>query len=212
MSDWILRTKNHFKNKEFLFSFFTAVLLFFIGFGANFAAGTYATRIASNSVTDIILSNTRVYDVDFLFTYGILIVWIPIVFLCFSQPKRIPFTLKSIALFLLIRSIFVCLTHIGPFPTHIGIAGSFNSIMNFTGDLFFSGHTGLPFLMALIFWQNKNLRYFFIACSIFFGAVVLLGHVHYSIDVFGAFFMTYTIFHIAEILFKKDRSLFFSGI
>jgi divalent metal cation (Fe/Co/Zn/Cd) transporter len=212
MRDWTIRIKAHFKNKDFTFSVVTAFLFFLISFGINFIAGTYASNVASNSVTDVILSNTRVYDVDFLFTYGILILWIPIIFICLWHPKRIPFVLKSIALFIIIRAIFISITHIGPFPTHIDIVGNFNSIMNFTGDLFFSAHTGLPFLMALIFWQYKNIRYFCIACSIFFGTVVLLGHVHYSIDVLGAFFITYTIFHLAEILFKKDRSLFYSGI
>ncbi|MFA5936610.1 MAG: phosphatase PAP2-related protein [Candidatus Paceibacterota bacterium] len=178
----------------------------------NYIAGIYASKIASNSVTDIILSNIPVYNVYYLFTYGTLLVWVPLIFIIFLHPKRIPFVLKSIALFLIIRSIFVCLTHIGPFPTQINIAGGLNSVMNFTGDLFFSGHTGLPFLLALIFWQEKNLRFFFLICSVFFGIVVLLGHLHYSIDVLGAFFITYAIFHMAEFFFKKDRLLFFSGI
>ena len=80
----------------------------------------------------------------------------------------------------------------------------------FGGDLFFSGHTGLPFLMALIFWDNKYLRWIFILTSVMFATVVLLAHLHYSIDVLSAFFITYTIFHIALFLFKKDRRLFFS--
>lgn len=212
MRDWALKTKIHLKNKDFLFSFLTSILFLIISFGANFAAGTYATKVASNPVTDIVLSNIPVYNVYYLFTYGIIVVWLFFAFVCFKHPRRIPFALKSIALFLIVRSIFVSLTHIGPFPGQMVIDGNFNSMINFSGDLFFSGHTGLPFLMALVFWQYKNLRYFFIACSIFFGIVVLLGHVHYSIDVLGAFFITYTIFHIAEIIFKKDRSLFYSGI
>jgi len=212
MSDWLLQTKAHFRNRDFLISFFTAISFFIASFGINFVAGTYASKIASNSVTDIILSNIPVYNVYFLFTYGMFIVWIPVAFICFKHPRYIPFVLKSIALFIIIRSIFISLTHIGPFPTQIDIASSFNNIMNFTGDLFFSAHTGLPFLMSLIFWQYKNLRYFFMVCSVFFGTIVLLGHLHYSIDVLGAFFITYAIFHIAEFLFKKDRILFYSGI
>ncbi len=212
MRDWSIQIKAHFKDKDFTFSVIIAFLLFAVSFGVNFLAGTYASNVASNPVTDIILSNTRVYDVDFLFTYGMFMVWIPVIFLCLKHPRRIPFVLKSIAIFILIRSVFISLTHIAIFPTHVDVTSGFNSIMNFTGDLFFSGHTGLPFLMSLVFWQYKNLRYYFIACSLFFGTVVLLGHVHYSIDVFGAFFITYSIFHIAEFLFKKDRSLFYNGL
>ena len=60
MSDWLLQTKAHFRNRDFLISFFTAVLFFIVSFGINFVAGTYASKIASNSVTDIILSNIPV--------------------------------------------------------------------------------------------------------------------------------------------------------
>ena len=76
------------------------------------------------------------------------------------------------------------------------------------GDLFFSSHTGLPFLAALLFWEHKIYRYIFLALSLIFGAVVLLGHLHYSIDVFSAFFITYGIYHISRTFFKKDLKLF----
>jgi membrane-associated phospholipid phosphatase len=74
-------------------------------------------------------------------------------------------------------------------------------------DMFFSSHTGLPFLMSLIFWGNYRLRIFFILASMILAASVLLGHLHYSIDVFAAYFITYTIFHIAQKFFKQDYEL-----
>ncbi|MBI3904685.1 MAG: hypothetical protein HY309_03785 [Pseudomonas fluorescens] len=40
--------------------------------------------------------------------------------------------------------------------------------------------------------------------SVLFGISVLLGHLHYSIDVFGAFFITYSIFCLAKKFFPKD--------
>ena len=71
-------------------------------------------------------------------------------------------------------------------------------------DLFFSGHVGLTFLVALLFWDTPVLRYIYLSMSIVFAVVVLLGHLHYSIDVFAAYFITYTIFVIARNIFKSD--------
>ena len=179
----------------------------------NYYAGLYATERASNAVTDLILDNIRVYDLDGLFVYGSILFWIFVGLLLIRRPNTLPFTFESIALFTLIRAVFVTLTHIGPFPTQVDLnLGVLMSKFAFGGDLFFSGHTGLPFLMALIFWRKPILRYAFIVSAILFGAVVLLTHLHYSIDVLSAFFITYSIFHIAEFLFKKDRKLFYAPL
>ena len=208
---WTGKWKEAFKDKRFLTSLLIGFLYLAISLYINFVAGTYATERASLPVTDIILSNTRVYDVDLIFIYGPLVLFVFVIALILYNPKKIPFTLKSIALFTVIRSIFISLTHLGPFPTGV-ITASSNFIGKFTfgGDLFFSGHTGLAFLMALLFWQNKTLRYIFLVYSFFIGVIVLLGHYHYSIDVLAAFFITYSIFHIAIYFFKKDREMFLS--
>jgi len=204
--------KRHFSDRDFLHSIVVALCLFSVGLLMNFYAGTYATEEASGSVTDIILSNTRAYDVDGIFIYGSYAMTVLIIFLMFRKLNTLPFIMETIALFVMIRSLFVSLTHIGPFPTQITIHSDLLSRISFGGDLFFSGHTGLPFLMALIFWNVRPLRYIFIVISLSFGVVVLLGHLHYTIDVLSAFFITYGIFDIAKILFKKDYELFRDGI
>jgi hypothetical protein len=199
--------KSYFTDKYFLRSFFLSLVFLVISLIVNFYAGTYATERASNYVTDIILSNIPVFDLDGVFIWGSFILASFITLICLYKPERIPFTLKSIALFVIIRSLFITLTHLGPFPSQIAINSDLLSKMSFGGDLFFSGHTGLPFLLALIFWKNKITRYIFLFFSIMFAIVVLLAHLHYSIDVLAAFFITYSIFHIAEYLFKKDKKM-----
>lgn len=200
--------KFHFKNRWFVSSFAWATILLFASIIINFYAGQYATERASNYVTDIVLNNIPVFDVDAIFIYGSILFSAFVALLCIVEPKRIPFVFKSIALFVIIRSVFISLTHLGPFPDQILISGSrIISKFSFGGDLFFSGHTGFPYLMALIFWESIYLRILFIILSIIFGATVLMGHLHYSIDVLSAFFITYTIFHIAKKIFKKDYKL-----
>ncbi|PIQ79078.1 hypothetical protein COV81_03280 [Candidatus Peregrinibacteria bacterium CG11_big_fil_rev_8_21_14_0_20_41_10] len=201
--------KYFFSNHEFRISLFVAIAFLLVSLIINYYASVYASYSQSNSVTDIILSNIPVIDLSFLFIYGFVAFVCFIGFLALFRPGILPFLIKSIALFTIIRSIFISLTHIANFPSHIQIDPlSFIRNFSFGGDLFFSAHTGIPFLMALIFWHSRTLRTFFLASSVFFAAVVLLAHLHYSIDVFAAYFITYSIFVICTKLFKKEHKLF----
>ncbi|MDP2708715.1 MAG: phosphatase PAP2-related protein [bacterium] len=177
----------------------------------NYYANLYALEKVSNSVTDILLDILPVVDTNFLFVEGSFIFVAFAAALLIKEPKTIPFTLKSVALFVVIRAFFVTLTHYAPFPDR-AVMDNYNLIDSFTSsaDLFFSGHTGMPYLFALIFWQNRPLRLLFLGSSIVAGFSVLLAHYHYSIDVASAFFITFGIYHIAIRLFKKDYALFLS--
>ncbi len=207
-----LRYKECFNSASYITTFTSGSILFIASCVSYFYSSIYATEKASNYVTDIVLSNTRVFDVDGAFIYGPVVLWTLVLILLVNDPKKIPFTLKAVSLFILIRSVFVSITHLGPFPTQVDIGPlNFLTVLMAGGDYFFSGHTGLPYLLALLFWDNLFLRVLFFISSIFFGAVVLLGHLHYSIDVLAAFFITYTIYHLAEIFFPKDKKSFKDG-
>lgn len=195
-------------------SLLVSLLFLFISLIINYYAALYASERISNYVTDIVLSNIPVFDVDMIFVYGPVIFWALISLACIYDPKKTPFMLKNIAMFVIVRSVFITLTHLGPFPDHNVIPftgpGALKAISLFSagGDLFFSGHTGLPYLMALVFWNHHVVRWLCIGTSIFFGVIVLLGHLHYSIDVMAAFFITYTIYHITKKLFPEDCAAF----
>jgi hypothetical protein len=178
---------------------------------AIFAAVTYATTNASNHVTDIVLSNVGPFDMRFLFVYGTFTGFVIFGSLLAWKPNRLPFALKSIALFLLVRAVFVSLTHIAPSPIEPPTPAPFLNSIFYGSDQFFSGHTGMPFLVALSFWHMPLLRLFFLAMTAFFGTIVLLGHYHYSIDVLAALFITHGIFQLACWLFPRDYALFRSS-
>jgi hypothetical protein len=204
------------RDKGFIPSFLVGLVLLAAALLFNYYAAIYATARASSSVADIILSNIPVFDVDWIFVFGPFVFFAIIICIAFWHPKTLPFAAKSITAFVVVRSFFIMLTHIGPFPDHNIIDGGTLHILNLlsinpsfflfsTGaDLFFSGHTGLPFMLALVFWKHRLIRFFCLACSIFFGIIVLMGHLHYSIDVASAFFISYTIFIIATKVFPKD--------
>lgn len=205
-----------FSKSAYLRSLAMGVLFLVVSLVINFFAAIYSTDRASNPVTDIVLSNTNVHNVGGIFTYGALFFIGIIVVVCITSLRSIPFVLKTIALFTIIRSGFISLTHVSIYPNHVLITSPFfaNRYLEgiFTGnDLFFSGHTGLPFLMALMFWDTPRYRFVFLGFSISFAIIVLLGHLHYSIDVASAFFITYGIFEIAKRMFAHDWSLFLSA-
>jgi len=205
--------KTYFSDKNFLISFFGGLLLLAVSLVAQFFISGYVNSLPSSPVTDLILSNIRVYDVDGIFVYGTVLLVLVSLFIGLRHINYLPFAMKSVALFTLIRSVFVTLTHISAFPVHAVISSTFFNREAFNGiftgnDLFFSGHTGLPFLLALMCWENKKLRIIFLAFSLMFAVIVLLGHIHYSIDVLSAYFITYSIFQICKFLFKKEWKLF----
>ena len=197
--------------KPFALSALVGVLLLAFSLFINYCANVYVAFTASTAVSDIILDYLPVFNVDFIFIEGFIIFIVFIVFLLIREPQKIPFILKSIAIFIFIRAIFISLTHIAQPPDRSFLdLGKIIEGITSGNDLFFSSHTGLPFLMALIFWENKKMRIIFILASLIFAASVLLGHLHYSIDVFAAYFIAYGIFRLAQILFPKDYKLLFS--
>lgn len=191
--------------KSFVLSSLFGAMLLIVSFFANYYANAYIASHASNYVTDILLDNLPVVNVQFLFSEAALLCLIFVIITLLVGPKYIPFSLKSIAVFIIVRSFFLVLTHMAPPANEIYIdPNDFISRFSWGNDLFFSSHTGLPFLMALIFKKHHNLNYFFFTCSAIGGITVLLGHLHYSIDVFSALFISYGIYHISKHLFTSD--------
>jgi hypothetical protein len=217
VEEWHIRIRRRYTeswfDKHFRFSAPLAVALFVVSLFVNFWAIHQATERASNPVTDIILSNIPVYEVDGFFVYGTFIAIAVALLFLLTHPKRIPFALHGLTLFILIRSAFTLMTHLGtPELAYTSDFGATITNAFFGADQFFSGHTGMAFLGALGFWAvDRKISYFFFLSSIYFATIVLLGHIHYTIDVVSAFFITYGIYHIALWLFPKERELFLNS-
>lgn len=175
------------KHRTVLQGIFLAVSIFLA-----LAAKQYADQFVGASIPDLILDHIPQIDTSFFFYQGGFIVAGVVLLVLIRLPRYTPFTLGSVALMYLVRSVMMVSTHL---PSAHPTSGN---------DLFFSGHTALPFLLGLIFWKYKTLRYFFFVASGIAGVSVLLSHVHYTIDVIAAPFITYAIYKLAQRVFKKD--------
>ena len=191
-----------------------ALLLFAISLFVQIVAGRHSARVAANSqfVGDLFLDWLPFFHLDLLLIQGVVLLWAGVTLLIAKRPAHILFTLKAVAVFIIIRAFFINLTHMGIYPQdvlspHFTIGSGVYNHLTFQGNFFFSGHTGMPFLMALIFWPEKPWRYFFLAVSAVLAVAVLLAHVHYSIDVFASPFITYSIFCMTRHLFYEDYLL-----
>ncbi len=188
-------------------------LLVVIAILAQNLADIYVASLHNPYVGDLILDHLPTVDIDSVIIQMSLLLTLICILLVALKPKYIFFTIKTVSLFIIVRSFFISLTHLGISPHQIvfdihNIGFSiYNFLYNTNGDFFFSAHTGLPVLMTFIFWKEKKTRIFFIIASLAMGTSVLLGHIHYSIDVFAAPFMAYGIYILSTRLFHKDYQL-----
>lgn len=201
-----------FFTKERIRSLSVAFLLLALALTFQYYASAYSTHNATHFVGDIFLDNLPVINMNAVIIEGALFVILVSLILILREPKYILFTLKAVAIFIAIRAFFVAVTHLGIYPDQVvpdsnGLLDRIYLALNLQAGYFFSAHTGLPFLMALIFWSKRFWRIIYFLLSAVFGVAVLLAHVHYSIDVFAAPFMTYSIFKLAEYLFSEDYKL-----
>jgi len=200
-------------------SLYLGILLIVIAVFVQVEVGHYssARAAAATPASDLFLDNLPVVNLDFLVVAGGIAMWVVAwLLIALLKPRHLLFGMKAIALFIIVRAFFTSLTHIGAYP--LGSAPgpddfgfSLYHLLTFQGNFFFSGHTGFPFLMALIFWEDDLWRVFFLVMSAVFGITVLLAHVHYSIDVFAAPFIVYGVFRIAERVFTEDYELTAGG-
>jgi hypothetical protein len=209
------------KDRAFLWSLVIGILVVMVSIVFDSMVSAYHDEQTYISVGDAILDNIPTYDLQILFYWGpLVLIGLTVLYGTFFEPEACPFALKTYGLLVIIRAGFIVLTHIGPphgyfFAYGFNYTGDFWGNIIFKNDLFFSAHTAIPFLAFFLFKKSNVFRGLMLIGSVVMAFTVLLMHVHYSIDVFGAFFITYgiyafsnEIFNTLNLRFKKKLELY----
>ena len=187
----------------------------------------FTERIPAPSLSDRVVG--MVPFSPFVFRYNFLL-WlmgvVPVaIWLWRRDRNRFVNLLYLTGLLNLVRAVTVSATSLGPvrgpdttafFPIEdiptlwLGIINPFSALMDavpnqhLTKDLFFSGHTAISFLLWLYCRPYPRLRKAALAVHVYVLAIVFLSHIHYTIDVIGAWAITYSLYVIFE---ERQRSV-----
>jgi membrane-associated phospholipid phosphatase len=167
-------------------------------------------------LTDLSHEFLPIVNLQYLYVYGLLVIVAVLFFyVLIWRPHLMPFYLKMFAFVYVTRSFCIMLTHMGPPVGFLlpQIADNFSGLpfdgLLHSNDLFFSGHTAYPFMGALLLRkESKVLFWFFLIASVVMALTVLLMRVHYSIDVFAAYFIVYGVYAFTLRFFGKKNEAF----
>lgn len=171
--------------------------------------GWYADQRALPVSSDWLLDRLPQVNLVPLLSWGWLILhaWAAGVALLY-YPRKLPFLLFLLGLYLCVRTLFVFLSPIGA-PERIldmrdldalfaQVAGTYT----FQNEFVFSGHTAIPFLFFL-FFETRVQKGVMLVGALTMAVSVLLTHNHYSVDVLAAWFMGYAIYALSQALYFR---------
>lgn len=169
----------------------------------NRFADAYIERVGETAPVspDLVLRHLPGVDVSVIYWWG------AAAFVAFAavtalarERGRLAYFARAYAVLVASRACLMVLT-----PLHIPegaisvdgglIYGSIGKMVTVHHDLFFSMHTASPFLASLLF-RDRWARGVCAAFAVLMGATVLLLKTHYSLDVAGAFLVTYALYRL----------------
>ena len=169
----------------------------------NHLADGYIERVGEHAPVspDLILRHLPGIDVSALYWWGAaaFVAFATVVALWREMP-RLAYFARAYAVLVAARACLMVLTplHIpdGAISVDAGVIhDSIGTMLTVHHDLFFSMHTASPFLACLLFRD----RWASLVCfgfALLMAATVLLLKTHYSLDVAGAFLVTYALYKL----------------
>lgn len=201
--------KQAFSNKRFVYSFLTGFILT-ITVIASFPSFFSMIEVREGlRLHDMVLHHLPAIDCSIAI---FICIWSTVLlFIC--QVVKHPVLLLQ----LLWAYLFLCLARIitiycipleppaNLIPLSDPLANQAYGSQYITKDLFFSGHTSTQFLFYLCFASNTWQKKWALVSSILVGCLVLVQHVHYTIDVVFAFPFTYLVYKAMKYWLLKQN-------
>ncbi len=152
-------------------------------------------------LNDLILNQIPAWNVSIPI---FIIIWIQVAFTIYravQNPKIFLLLLWSYIFLTLARITSLLLVPLDPPPQIIELKDPLSNLFYgskfMTKDLFFSGHTATLFTMFLCL-QNKADKIFLLIGSLLVAMLVLVQHVHYTIDILAAFILSYLFYTLGK--------------
>jgi hypothetical protein len=157
-------------------------------------------------VNDVVLGMLTPYDVSVPI---FIIIWASFtltLFRCIQNPDMLLTFLWAYIFVSLARFLSITLVPLAPPSGLIGLAdplvNRFYGSKYVTKDLFFSGHTSTVFLMYLCLTSRTD-RILALIATVLVGTLLLIQHVHYTLDVLAAPFFTWLIWRVVKRLILR---------
>lgn len=202
MQSW----KDAFANKIFKQKFLTSLILFIVVLIFLPFFFQYIEKRNGIILNDFILKSIQPVDVSTAIFFIIWTISILMIVRAIHKPTIFILLLTSFTLLTVSRIISIYFVVLNP-PADLivlkdPLSNFFYGTTFITKDLFYSGHTATMFLMFLCL-EKKIEKFMALLACFFVGILVLVQHVHYSVDVLVAPFFTYMIYRFAKYWVAK---------
>ncbi len=195
------------QQKKFRYKLFTSIFFLAVILVCSPFFFQYIEKRNGFLINDPLLKLFPAYNVYILI---FILVWSNVFLMLLASIKMPPLLLTFLWAYVLlsiVRWLSIFLFPLEPPPGIIELTDPLSNYfygVNFiTKDLFFSGHTATLFLLFLCH-QNKMIKYYTLISCIAVGILVLIQHIHYSMDVIFAFPITYLCYKGAKFIILKS--------
>jgi hypothetical protein len=201
---WMKAWSSPVKRRHLIF----IILLFPVFFGVLPYFFNYIEKRNGVVLNDLLLAQIPPHNVSVLIFAVIWGMILLILYRCLHDPSILITYCFTLAFVTIARVICISLVPLSPpiglIPLSDPLSGVFYGEANITKDLFFSGHTATLMTIFLCL-RRKTDRLIGLLAVVAIAILLLIQHIHYTIDILAAPVIVYLIFSATKRFFFKDK-------